>query len=112
MHHQSSAQKLLSMLMTVRRCHRLADALLCVPPCAGVKQNHARRHHIPIDEITFDYSCLPAGPPPDQPPADGGAYVSGMFVEGARWDHETCMLAESEPKVRAQPVLIGTFSCR
>uniref|UniRef100_A0A383V949 AAA+ ATPase domain-containing protein n=1 Tax=Tetradesmus obliquus TaxID=3088 RepID=A0A383V949_TETOB len=65
----------------------------------GVKQNYARRCRIPIDAITFDYSCLPPGPEPTQPPAEGGAYVSGMFVEGARWDSSTGMLAESEPKV-------------
>lgn len=73
-------------------------------PLPGVKQNYARRHRIPIDAITFDYSCLPAGPPPEQPPAEGGAYISGMFVEGARWDHEAGMLAESEPKVGRQPL--------
>ncbi|KAF6265404.1 dynein heavy chain 6 [Scenedesmus sp. NREL 46B-D3] len=65
----------------------------------GVKQNYARRCRIPIDAIAFDYSCLPAGPAPEQSPAEGGAYVSGMFVEGARWDNHTGMLAESEPKV-------------
>lgn len=32
------------------------------------------------------------------PPSDG-AYISGMYVEGARWDPETMMLAESLPKV-------------
>ena len=32
------------------------------------------------------------------PPADG-AYISGMYVEGARWDPDTMMLAESLPKV-------------
>lgn len=31
-------------------------------------------------------------------PADG-AYITGMFVEGARWDPEAMMLAESLPKV-------------
>ena len=32
--------------------------------------------------------------PPD------GAYVNGMFVEGARWDADAMILAESLPKVR------------
>lgn len=32
------------------------------------------------------------------PPADG-AYISGMYVEGARWDPDAMMLAESLPKV-------------
>ena len=36
------------------------------------------------------------------PPADG-AYISGMYVEGARWDSDTMMLAESLPKVRISP---------
>ena len=31
--------------------------------------------------------------PPD------GAYVNGMFVEGARWDADAMTLAESLPKV-------------
>jgi dynein heavy chain len=68
-----------------------------------VKQNYARRCCAPIDAITFDYSCLPAssGSPEQQQPcaAEGGAVVSGMFVEGARWDAEAGRLAESHPKV-------------
>eukprot|EP00879_Flechtneria_rotunda_P017460 GHRR01018298.1.p1 GENE.GHRR01018298.1~~GHRR01018298.1.p1 ORF type:complete len:1011 (+),score=303.03 GHRR01018298.1:919-3951(+) len=69
----------------------------------GVKQNYARKCHIPIDAITFDYSCMPTGPLPEQPPAEGGAYVNGMFVEGARWDDASSMLAESLPKVLFSP---------
>lgn len=66
----------------------------------GVKQNYARRCRIPIDAITFDYTCMPAGTHPEAAPAEGGAYVNGMFVEGARWDAEAAQLAESHPKVR------------
>lgn len=76
--------------------------------CAGVKQNYARRHRIPIDAITFDYTCMPADMHPEAAPAEGGAYVNGMFVEGARWDHDTAQLAESKPKVgRAPGVSVG-----
>ena len=63
----------------------------------GVKQNFARKHKIPIDTVTFDYRCLPQREY-NEPPEDG-AYIRGMFVEGARWDYDTMMLQESEPKV-------------
>lgn len=75
-----------------------AAAQLSCP--AGVKQNYARRCHIPIDAITFDYTCMSPDMHPEAAPAEGGAYVGGMFVEGARWDPETAQLAESQPKVR------------
>lgn len=88
-----------------RRCDPTDSERLCVLNCpvpspntAGVKQNYARRCRIPIDAITFDYSCMPADAHPEQAPAEGGAYVDGMFVEGARWDHQAGQLAESQPK--------------
>lgn len=79
---------------------------------AGVKQNYARRCHIPIDAITFDYTCMPADTHPDSAPAEGGAYVNGMFVEGARWDHATAKLEESQPKVGIDKALYSVvWSC-
>lgn len=72
--------------------------------CAGVKQNYARRCRIPIDAITFDFTCMPPDTHPQSAPAEGGAYVSGMFVEGARWDPVNAQLAESHPKVGAAMV--------
>ena len=42
--------------------------------------------------------------PPD------GAYVNGMFVEGARWDADAMTLSESLPKVRP-PGLSGPACC-
>ncbi|KAA6419936.1 MAG: dynein heavy chain axonemal [Trebouxia sp. A1-2] len=71
----------------------------------GVKQNFARRHKVPIDTVVFDYVCMPPGEQ-TSPPSDG-AYISGMYVEGARWDPETMMLAESLPKVlySAAPII-------
>lgn len=63
----------------------------------GVKQNFARKYKIPIDTVIFNYKCLPAGE--NNQPAEDGAYISGMYVEGARWDYDTMMLTESQPKV-------------
>ena len=40
----------------------LVDFLIVGLYClaAGVKQNFARKHKVPIDAVIFDYVCLPA----------------------------------------------------
>lgn len=63
-----------------------------------MKQNFARKHRVPIDTVVFDFKCLPSGDTYSCAPADG-AYVGGMYLEGARWNEETMLLDESEPKV-------------
>ncbi len=66
-------------------------------PNPGVKQNFARKYKIPIDTVTFSYECLPPGELNKGP--EDGAYITGMFIEGAQWDSKEMMLAESSPKV-------------
>merc|ERR1719391_1374310 len=49
----------------------------------GALQNYARKYKIPIDEIGFDFEFSNAEPA-ERP--DDGAFIRGLFLEGARWD--------------------------
>jgi len=62
----------------------------------GTKQNYARKYNIAIDLLDFDFEVLVDEDP--QPPEDG-VIVTGMYLEGCRWDNAAYSLIESEPKV-------------
>ena len=99
----------------IERCRMMNDWVARGPPQAfwisgfyfthafltGVKQNYARKHRIPIDTITFNYRCMEGAAADYTTPPEDGAYVTGMFAEGARWDYSTGQLEESLPKVGA-----------
>ena len=67
----------------------------------GTLQNFARKYQKPIDTISFDFKYL------DDKKTDGsdvterapdGAYVYGLFIQGARWNYETHVLDDPKPK--------------
>jgi dynein heavy chain len=69
----------------------------------GTKQNYARKHKLPIDTVDYDFEVLR----PDlcevikdgtAPGPDDGAYIWGLFVDGARWDAAGHHFAEQKPK--------------
>uniref|UniRef100_A0A8P0TGT1 Dynein axonemal heavy chain 3 n=1 Tax=Canis lupus familiaris TaxID=9615 RepID=A0A8P0TGT1_CANLF len=64
----------------------------------GISQNYARKHTIPIDHIGFEFEV-------DVSPEDG-AYIKGLFLEGARWDRKTMQIGESFPKILYDPLPI------
>lgn len=76
----------------------------------GVFQNYARKYKIEIDTLTFDFEFLEEDPTDyeneiytsnskkSRAPEDG-ALISGLFLEGARWDYKKQSLAESQPKI-------------
>ncbi|BFZ08761.1 hypothetical protein BsWGS_11799 [Bradybaena similaris] len=71
----------------------------------GVMQNFARKYTIPIDKLAFDYEILPFDRMA-KAPADG-AYIYGLFLDGARWDQEKGHLEEQLPRVlnEAMPII-------
>jgi len=52
----------------------------------GAMQNFARKFTIPIDQLGYDFTILKVDKM-QKPPADG-AYIFGLFMDGARWDRE------------------------
>eukprot|EP00741_Cyanophora_paradoxa_P012299 tig00000169_g11885.t1 len=71
----------------------------------GTLQNFARKYKRPIDTVSFDFRVM-SGMAPDQiaeRPADG-CYIHGLFLEGARWDHDSAALGESRPKELYTPL--------
>ena len=71
-------------------------------------QNYARKHLIPMDEISVDYQVMDEKSSADihSPPKEG-IICEGIFLEGARWDPLTKTLAESRSGVlfEALPVV-------
>uniref|UniRef100_A0A8C3QWW7 Dynein axonemal heavy chain 3 n=1 Tax=Cyanoderma ruficeps TaxID=181631 RepID=A0A8C3QWW7_9PASS len=74
----------------------------------GVLQNFARKYTIPIDHIGFEFEVrkMQKNFEQFQKMPEDGAYVRGLFLEGARWDRESLVIGESLPKVLYDPLPI------
>ena len=67
----------------------------------GTLQNYARKHSVPIDTIEFDFKYrddLQDDGSDITVRAEDGAYIYGLFLEGARWNKEIHKLDDSNPK--------------
>ena len=61
-------------------------------------QNYARKYTIPIDKLAFEFDVLQEENDMPKKPEDG-AYIKGLFLEGARWNKNQRFIDESLPKV-------------
>ena len=75
----------------------------------AVLQTTARKHSIPIDSLSWDFSIITSDEAEiTQPPKDG-VFVKGMFLEGAGWDFENGCLMEPDPMELIVPMPIIHF---
>ncbi|XP_068952632.1 dynein axonemal heavy chain 3 [Petaurus breviceps papuanus] len=71
----------------------------------GVSQNFARKYTIPIDHIGFQFEVTSQELTVAEKP-ENGAFVKGLFLEGARWDRISMEIGESFPKILYDPLPI------
>jgi dynein heavy chain len=78
----------------------------------GALQNHARKYAIPIDTLAFSFRILAASGldelRPEEVPSDG-VLISGLFVDGARWNAEARCIDDSRPGEIYAPMPIVHF---
>ncbi|XP_071830856.1 dynein axonemal heavy chain 1-like isoform X2 [Apostichopus japonicus] len=64
----------------------------------GTLQNYARKAIISIDTINFGFEVMKESAEDLTTRPENGCYIHGLFVEGARWNSNQHLLAESRPK--------------
>jgi len=73
----------------------------------AVMQSMARKNEWPLDRMTLQIDVTKKNKDDFNTPPREGAYIHGLFMEGARWDVQTGMIAESRLKelTPSMPVL-------
>lgn len=61
----------------------------------GTLQNFARKYHTAIDKLSFEFEVLEQSEESILEGPDDGVFVSGMWLEGARWDNASQELTEA-----------------
>lgn len=64
----------------------------------AVMQSMARKNEWPLDRMTLQVDVTKKSKDDFNAPPREGAYIHGLFMEGARWDLQTGMIAESRLK--------------
>ena len=74
----------------------------------AIMQSTARKNELPLDKmcLTCEVTKKLAREEMSAPPKDGGAYMHGLYMEGARWDTVNGTIAESRLKELYPPMPI------
>jgi dynein axonemal heavy chain len=84
----------------------------------GVLQTYARKYQVPIDSLGFEFDVLDKYDLEDVEAApEDGVYVYGLYMDGARWDMENQVIADSHlnqlqsrmPIIHFKPVVEGSI---
>jgi dynein heavy chain len=63
----------------------------------GALQNHSRKYQIPIDTLSFTFRVLDVYDRKEvETPPEDGVYIDGLYMDGARWDDDLQVLADSK----------------
>lgn len=70
----------------------------------AIKQQMARKNEWPLDKMCLQCDVTKKVKEDMGSPPREGAYVHGLYLEGARWDSQTSMIAEARLKELAPPM--------
>lgn len=62
----------------------------------ALQQQASRKYNVPIDQFIWEFSFEKDSGAITYP-AKEGAFISGLFLEGARWDNDKNCITEPEP---------------
>ncbi|RLU18201.1 hypothetical protein DMN91_008557 [Ooceraea biroi] len=73
----------------------------------AIMQSTARKHELPLDKMCLQCDVTKKNKEEFTSAPRDGAYVHGIFMEGARWDVQTGIIVDSKPKelYPAMPVI-------
>ena len=62
----------------------------------AVLQNYSRKYSVPVDKLSFEAKILSETIDSLAHPAPDGAYIHGLFFDGAKWDSNECCLVDCD----------------
>lgn len=70
----------------------------------GIMQTHARKHKVAVNSLSFDFTVFKCEEEDIHERPDNGVIVSGLFMEGARWDASLHSIQDAGPGQMYSPM--------